>query len=134
MFFLVIYIFFITLLSGLTTRVVEYKNFTRYKNKNSLLGLEVPSLSNRLYPLPIQKAQNLADKYFDAMPEGVYSIGRAGVYRYGIDFDRCIDHAMIMARDIKSGAGGRGSILSIDPTGQQKEKMKDEILRNKTNK
>ena len=114
---------------GPTTRVVEYKKLTGYKSKNTLLGLEVPSLSNRLYPVPIQTAQDLADKYFDVMPEGVYSVGRAGVYRYGIDFDRCIDHAMSVAKNLKEGGGGSGSILTIDPTGQQKEKMKDELLR-----
>ena len=65
--------------SGLATRCVEYKKLTRYKSKNSLLGLEIPSLSNRLYPLPIARYQALADKYFQSMPEGVYSCGRAGL-------------------------------------------------------
>ena len=39
------------------------------------------------------------------MPENVYSVGRKGVYRYGLDFDRCIDHGMIVAKDLKSGGG-----------------------------
>lgn len=106
------------------TRCVEYKKLTKYKSKNSLLGIEVPSLSNRLYPLPIKKYQDLADKYFNLMPEGVYSVGRAGVYRYGIDFDRCIDHGMIVAKDLKSNGGGRGSVLGIDPSGEQKRVAK----------
>ena len=106
------------------TRCVEYKKLTKYKSKNSLLGIEVPSLSNRLYPLPIKKYQDLADKYFNLMPEGVYSVGRAGVYRYGIDFDRCIDHGMIVAKNLSSGGGGKGSVLSIDPTGEQKRVAK----------
>jgi UDP-galactopyranose mutase len=109
---------------GTVTRCVEYKKLTRYQSKNTLLGIEVPSLSNRLYPLPIKAAQDLADKYFELMPQGVYSIGRAGVYRYGIDFDRCIDHGMIVARDVKEGAGGSGSVLGIDPTGEQLRKVK----------
>ena len=106
------------------TRCVEYKKLTKYKSKNSLLGIEVPSLNNRLYPLPIKKYQDLADKYFNLMPEGVYSVGRAGVYRYGIDFDRCIDHGMIVAKDLKSNGGGRGSVLGIDPSGEQKRVAK----------
>ena len=39
------------------TRCVEYKKLTKFKAKNTLIGLEVPSLSNRLYPLPIKKYQ-----------------------------------------------------------------------------
>jgi UDP-galactopyranose mutase len=109
---------------GKVTRCVEYKKLTKYKSKNSLLGIEIPSLSNRLYPLPIKKYQDLADKYFNLMPEGVYSVGRAGVYRYGIDFDRCIDHGMIVAKDLKSNGGGRGSVLGIDPSGEQKRVAK----------
>ena len=106
--------------TGKVTRCVEYKKLTKYKSKNSLLGIEIPSLSNKLYPLPIKKYQVLADRYFDMMPEGVYSVGRAGVYRYGIDFDRCIDHGMIVAKSLSSTSGGRGSVLNIDPTGEQK--------------
>jgi len=67
---------------GKVTRCVEYKKLTRFKAKNTLIGLEVPSLSNRLYPLPIKRYQKLADDYFNLMPEGVYSAGRAGVYRW----------------------------------------------------
>jgi UDP-galactopyranose mutase len=100
---------------GAVTRVVEYKKLTKYKSPNSLLGLEVPSLKNRLYPIPIKSAMAHAQKYFDDMPEGVYSTGRAGVYRYGsIDFDKCIDHAMIVAHDLKGTGGGSGSALDID--------------------
>ena len=58
------------------------------------------------------------------MPEGVYSAGRAGVYRYGIYFDRCIDHGMIIAKDLKSVGGGKGSVLNIDPTGEQQRVAK----------
>ena len=105
---------------GKVTRCVEYKKLTRHSSSNSLLGIEIPSMSNRLYPLPIQQWQKLADQYFNEMPAGVYSIGRAGTYRYGIDFDRCIDHGMIVARDISTGGGGRGSALSIDSSGEQR--------------
>jgi UDP-galactopyranose mutase len=109
---------------GQVTRCVEYKKLTGYKSKNTLLGIEVPSLSNKLYPLPIKKYQSKAIEYFNLMPEGVYSVGRAGTYRYGIDFDRCIDHGMIVARDLKEGGGGSGSALMIDPSGEQKRVAK----------
>ena len=59
-------------------------------------------MSNRLYPMPITKYQKIADKYFDLMPQGVYSVGRAGIYRYGVDFDRCIDHGMLVAKDLQN--------------------------------
>ena len=35
------------------------------------------------------------------MPEGVYSIGRAGTYRYLVDIDDCIELAMKIADDLK---------------------------------
>tara|TARA_X000000950_G_scaffold288965_1_gene408746 strand:+ start:12277 stop:13470 length:1194 start_codon:yes stop_codon:yes gene_type:complete len=105
------------------TRCVEYKKLTKYKSKNTLLGIEIPSKKNRLYPVPIKKYIKQADEYFKIMPEGVYSIGRAGVYRYGIDFDRCIDQAMIVAKDLKNNNGGSGSVLNIDPTGERDRKV-----------
>ena len=37
------------------------------------------------------------------MPEGVYSIGRAGSYLYGIDIDDCIRQAMIIAEELLAG-------------------------------
>ena len=44
-----------------------------------------------------------AKSYYDQMPEGVYSIGRAGSYLYGIDIDDCIRQSMIMAKELKEG-------------------------------
>tara|TARA_B100000989_G_scaffold191598_1_gene144359 strand:+ start:58391 stop:59545 length:1155 start_codon:yes stop_codon:yes gene_type:complete len=72
------------------TRLVEYKKFTRHKSKTTLVGMEVPSLNGRLYPLPISKEQKLAQKYFKLFPKNTFSIGRAGTYRYEIDIDDCI--------------------------------------------
>ena len=96
------------------TRVVEYKKLTKYKSPNTILGLEIPSKNNRFYPLPVTSAMNQAEKYFDVMPEGVFSIGRMGVYRYdSIDLDQCINHAMIVAKVLKSGGGGKGSALGL---------------------
>lgn len=85
------------------TRLVEYKKFTHHKSPTTLVGMEIPSSNGKHYPLPFKSEQVLAKKYFDMMPEHVYSIGRAGSYRYGLDIDDCIEQAMIMARQIKEG-------------------------------
>jgi len=86
------------------TRLVEYKKFTHHKSKNSLVGLEIPTLDGgKHYPLPFKEEQLLAKKYLDELPEGVFSIGRAGTYLYGVDIDDCIRQAMIMKEQIKNG-------------------------------
>ncbi len=72
------------------TRLVEYKKFTKHKSKTTLVGMEIPSLNGRLYPLPISSEQKLAQKYFKLFPKNTFSIGRAGTYRYEIDIDDCI--------------------------------------------
>ena len=71
------------------TRVVEYKKFTLHDSPHTLLGVEVPSLKNKLYPTMIQAEVDKAQKYIDALPEKVYSVGRMGTYRY-IDIDDII--------------------------------------------
>ena len=86
------------------TRLVEYKKFTHHNSKTSLIGMEIPTLNGGYdYPVPFKKQQILARKYFDLMPEGVYSIGRAGSYLYGIDIDDCIRQSMIIANELKNG-------------------------------
>lgn len=86
------------------TRLVEYKKFTHHNSKTSLIGMEIPTLNGGYdYPVPFKEQQILARKYFDLMPEGVYSIGRAGSYLYGIDIDDCIRQSMIIADEIKNG-------------------------------
>jgi len=71
------------------TRVVEYKKFTQHKSPHTFLGIEVPSLKNKLYPTMIQAEVDKAQKYVDALPENIYSVGRMGTYRY-IDIDDII--------------------------------------------
>ena len=71
------------------TRVTEFKKFTQHKSKNSLISLEVPSMKNKLYPTMIKKEVNLAEKYLNALPEKVISVGRMGTYRY-VDIDDII--------------------------------------------
>jgi UDP-galactopyranose mutase len=85
------------------TRLVEYKQFTHHQSPTSLVGMEIPSFNGRHYPLPFKADQALARRYFELMPEHVYSVGRAGSYRYGLDIDDCIEQAMTMARQIKEG-------------------------------
>ena len=64
------------------TRIVEYKLLTGYKSKETMIGIEFPSNNNKLYPYPTKAEVNRAKRYFDEMPEGVYSIGRQGAYKY----------------------------------------------------
>ncbi|MCP3952644.1 MAG: FAD-dependent oxidoreductase [Desulfobacterales bacterium] len=64
------------------TRIVEYKKFYRYTSDSTLLVLEEPADCNALYPYPILKEQARADRYLEALPEKVFSIGRMGTYRY----------------------------------------------------
>ena len=85
------------------TRMVEYKRFTRHKSPTTLIGLEIPSHNVKFYPLPFQSEIERAEQYFGDMPEGVFSMGRAGTYRYAIDFDDCIEQAMEIAAVLKQG-------------------------------
>jgi UDP-galactopyranose mutase len=85
------------------TRLVEYKKFTHHKSKNSLIGMEIPSLNGKHYPLPYLEDQYLASRYFSEMPEYVFSLGRAGSYRYGLDIDDCIEQALDLVKLIKEG-------------------------------
>lgn len=85
------------------TRLVEYKKFTHHNSPTSLIGMEIPSLNGRHYPMPIIREQVKAEDYFKMMPEGVFSLGRAGCYRYSVDIDDCLEQAFDMARQLKSG-------------------------------
>lgn len=71
------------------TRAVEYKKFTLHKSPYTLIGFEIPSLKNKLYPTMIKSEVEKAQRYIDALPKNVYSLGRMGVYRY-IDIDDVI--------------------------------------------
>ncbi len=82
------------------TRLVEYKKFYNgYDSDSTLVVMEKPSFKNKLYPYPTKKDQALAQKYFDVMPKDVYSIGRAGKYRY-IDVDDIIEQCMNLAAEL----------------------------------
>lgn len=84
------------------TRLVEYKKFTLHKAPTTLISVEIPSRRNKLYPLPFEEEKARAKKYFDLMPDGVFSIGRAGSYLYNVDIDDTIDQSMKVAATLKS--------------------------------
>lgn len=76
------------------TRIVEYKKFYDYESPQTLLGIEIPSTSNKLYPYPMQADQDAAQRYLDMLPANVYSIGRMGSYRYldmGATIEQCLE-------------------------------------------
>lgn len=83
------------------TRLVEYKKFTKYKSKTSLIGMEIPSLNGKFYPLPFKNQILLSHKYLQKFPENYFSIGRAGTYRYEVDIDDCIEQAMELKKIIE---------------------------------
>ena len=81
------------------TRVVEYKKLTLHESPTTLLGVEIPSLKNKLYPTMIRAEVEKAQKYLDALPENVFSMGRMGRYRY-IDIDDIILDSLAFAKEI----------------------------------
>ena len=85
------------------TRLVEYKKFTHHVDKNSLIGMEVPSKNGRHYPVPMKEQMLIAREYHKLMPDGVFSLGRAGSYRYLVDIDDCIEQAFELKRIVKEG-------------------------------
>jgi UDP-galactopyranose mutase len=85
------------------TRLVEYKKFTHHKSPTTLIGMEIPSSNGKHYPVPFQAEIEKARRYYDEMPQNVFSIGRNGSYRYGLDIDDCIEQAMEMAEQVKGG-------------------------------
>lgn len=76
------------------TRVVEYKKFTRYESKQTLISIETPSENGRYYPLPIASEKKLANKYLDMLGDGFFSIGRLGKYNYRYDIDDVIEQSL----------------------------------------
>ena len=85
--------------SDLHTRVVEFKKFTLHQSPHTLLLLEIPSLNNKLYPTMIQSEVDKAQRYIDALPENVHSLGRMGVYRY-IDIDDVILQSLEFVKNL----------------------------------
>ena len=76
------------------TRVTEYKKFTLHRAPTTLISIEIPTLTSKYYPMPLESEKAKAKRYFELMPDGVFSIGRAGSYLYNIDIDDTIRQAM----------------------------------------
>lgn len=72
------------------TRIVEYKNLTQHKAQDTLLVMEIPSHSNKLYPYKIKEEMDKAQKYLQGLPKGVYSLGRLGTYQY-LNIGQCFN-------------------------------------------
>ena len=79
------------------TRIVEYKKFYRYEAPTTLIGIEIPSTKNKLYPFPMKKDQDLHAEYMKLLPPNVFSTGRNGTYRY-IDVGNMIEQGFEMFR------------------------------------
>ena len=86
------------------TRIVEYKKLTRQRldHPTTLLSIEYPSKNGKHYPVPIKSEIAKAKKYLDDLPDGVFSIGRAGSYDYGLDIDDGIEQSMEILKLLKS--------------------------------
>lgn len=80
------------------TRVVEYKLLTGYNSPDTLLGIEIPSFNNKLYPYPTKAEVDRANRYFELLPEGVFSMGRQGAYRYKDMYEILCDCKAMMER------------------------------------
>lgn len=74
------------------TRIVEYKNLTGHQSDSTLLVMEIPSHSNKLYSYNIKSEQDKAAKYLSSLPKGVYAMGRLGTYKY-LEINQCIASA-----------------------------------------
>lgn len=75
------------------TRIVEYKKFTKHKSPHTLISKEYVTNHGKYYPMPFKSEIRKAEKYLNLLPDGVFSVGRAGKYRYGLDIDDCIEHS-----------------------------------------
>ena len=81
------------------TRIVEYKKFYRYEAPTTLIGIEIPSTKNKLYPFPMKKDQDLHAEYMKLLPPNVFSTGRNGTYRY-LDVGMMIEQGFALFKDI----------------------------------
>ena len=81
------------------TRIVEYKSLTGHKADSTLLVIEIPSHSNRLYSYNIKSEQDKAAKYMSSLPNGIYAMGRLGTYKY-LNINQCIASACEFAESI----------------------------------
>lgn len=72
------------------TRIVEYKNLTGHQADSTLLVMEFPSHSNRLYSYNVRSELDKASRYLNSLPNHVHAIGRLGTYQY-LNMNQCMD-------------------------------------------
>ena len=99
-----IYIFCIMQTKSHLRELWNIKNLLLMNQKNSLIGLEIPSMNGRHYPLPLKKDIDLSDKYFGRMPKGFIPSVEWEVTDMDVDIDDSIVQAMMIAEDIKTGS------------------------------
>lgn len=64
------------------TRVTEFKKITNFNSSFTLLGIEIPSGKNRLYPIQSEPELKRYKLYKTLFPDNFYSIGRLGTFKY----------------------------------------------------
>lgn len=64
------------------TRLTEFKKITNYRFPYTLLGIEMPSDRNRLYPIQSPLELKKYERYKTLFPKNFYSIGRLGTFKY----------------------------------------------------
>lgn len=84
------------------TRITEFKKITYHESEDSLFVLETPSKRNKLYPYLTKANMALAQKYLDALPPNVYSIGRLGTYKYST-----IEQTIVQAFEVVAKITGK---------------------------
>lgn len=81
-------------------RIVEYKDLTQHKSKDTLLVMEIPSHNNKLYPYcGVKSEYNKAKQYLDNLPANVFALGRTGTYQY-LDICQCLQMVWDFISDI----------------------------------
>ncbi len=84
------------------TRIVEYKKLTKYQADDTLLVMELPAKNGKLYPYMVKKYLNRAQEYMDSLPDGVFTTGRLGTYRYST-----IEQTVAQAFDVYTRITGK---------------------------
>ena len=83
------------------TRIVEYKKFTQYKSKNTLISLEYPDLNQgKYYPMPDKENRDLYNKYALECNENFINVGRIALYNYRYDIDDVIEQVLEIVKNI----------------------------------
>jgi UDP-galactopyranose mutase len=64
------------------TRVTEFKKITNHKASDTMIGIEIPTNTNRYYPVQSKEELSRFEKYTSLFPKDFYSIGRMGSFKY----------------------------------------------------